>query len=110
MSEMTPIKPISFACPKCKRPLRSGDNTLHCGECNRTYPITGGIPDFLVGNSRASLAPVRRMAKGVDLLAPIYESRLWYVIVEPGWSWQQLPFKYREFPFQDYGRHNRIST
>jgi SAM-dependent methyltransferase len=81
MSEMTPIKPISFACPKCKCLLRSGDNTLHCGECNQTYPIIGGIPDFLVGDSRASLAPVRRMVKGVDLLAPIYESRLWYQLL-----------------------------
>jgi SAM-dependent methyltransferase len=81
MSEITPIKTVSFACPKCKCPLRSGDNTLHCGECNQTYPVTGGIPDFLVGDSRASLAPVLRMAKGVDFLAPIYESRLWYQLL-----------------------------
>ena len=81
MSEITPIKPISFACPKCKCPLRSGDSTLHCGECNQTYPIINGIPDFLVGDSRASLAPFRRMVKGVDFLALIYESRLWYQLL-----------------------------
>jgi ubiquinone/menaquinone biosynthesis C-methylase UbiE/uncharacterized protein YbaR (Trm112 family) len=73
MSEITPIEPISFACPKCKRPLRSGDNTLHCSECNQTYPIAGGIPDFL---SQASLAPAAsHLAKVMDFVAPIYESR-----------------------------------
>jgi SAM-dependent methyltransferase len=76
MSEITPIKPISFACPKCKRPLHSGENALQCSECNRTYPIEDGIPDFISGDS--SLAPVSSMAKKVDLMAPIYESRLWY--------------------------------
>jgi SAM-dependent methyltransferase len=78
---MPEITPLSFACPKCKRPLRSGANTLHCDECNRTYSILAGIPDFLLGDARASLAPVRRMAKGVDFLAPIYESRLWYQLL-----------------------------
>ena len=79
MSEITPIKPISFACPKCKRPLHSGENALQCGECNRTYLIEGGIPDFISGDAQASL--VLQMAKKVDFLAPIYESRLWYSIL-----------------------------
>jgi SAM-dependent methyltransferase len=74
MSEITPIKPIDYACPKCKRPLHSGEDALQCRECNRTYPIAGGIPDFL---SQASLAPATlRIAKVMDLAAPIYESRL----------------------------------
>jgi len=81
LSEITPTKTVSFACPKCKRPLRLGDNILHCGECHQTYPIIGGIPDFLVGDSRARLVPTLRMAKGVDFLAPIYESRLWYQLL-----------------------------
>jgi SAM-dependent methyltransferase len=78
---------ISFACPKDKRPLRSVDNALYCNECNRTYPIISGIPDFLSGDSQPSLAPVfggtsgittlKRMAKKADFLAPFYESRLW---------------------------------
>ncbi|MGA2238884.1 MAG: methyltransferase domain-containing protein [Candidatus Bathyarchaeia archaeon] len=86
MSETTPIKQTSFACPKCKHLLRSVDNALYCSECNRTYPITGGILDFLSGDSQASLAPVfggtsgittlERMAKRMDFVAPIYESRL----------------------------------
>jgi len=81
MSQATPIKPIRFACPKCKRPLQPGENALHCDECNQTYPIIGGIPDFLGGDARTSLAPVQRMAKRVDWLAPIYESRLWYQLL-----------------------------
>jgi len=74
MFETTPIKRVSFACPKCKRPLRSGDNALYCSECNRTYPIAGGIPDFLSQASLASAAS--RIAKAMDFVAPIYESRL----------------------------------
>lgn len=74
MPETTPITQVSFACPKCKRPLRSVDNALYCGECGRTYPIVGGIPDFL---SQTSLAPAAlRIAKVMDFVAPIYESRL----------------------------------
>ena len=73
MSETTPIKRLGFACPKCKRPLRSVDNALYCSECNRTYPIADGIPDFL---TQTSLAPAAsRIAKTMDLVAPIYESR-----------------------------------
>ena len=84
MSEITSIKPINFACPKCKHLLRSGDNTLDCSECNRTYPIVGGIPDFLSEDFQASISPVfggisstttiKRMAKQMDFVAPIYES------------------------------------
>jgi hypothetical protein len=78
MSETTPIKTIRFACPKCKRPLQSTENALQCDACNRTYPIADGIPDFLSGNSEDDLAPILRIAKGMDILAPIYENRLWY--------------------------------
>jgi SAM-dependent methyltransferase len=79
MSETTPIKLVSFACPKCKRPLRSIDNALYCSECNRTYPIADGIADFL---SQASLAPdALRIAKAMDFLAPLYESRLFVSVL-----------------------------
>jgi len=73
MSEAAPMDRLSFACPKCKRPLRSVDNALYCSEDNRTYPIAGGIPDFL---SQVSLAPAAlRIARVMDIVAPIYESR-----------------------------------
>lgn len=68
------ITPISFACPKCKHPLGTADNALYCSECSRTFPISGGIPDLL---SQSSLAPAAsRIARAMDLVAPIYESRL----------------------------------
>ncbi len=83
MSETVSTKPISFACPKCKRPLRSGDNALYCSECNRTYLIVDGIPDFLSEDFQAGISPVfggisstttiKRMARQMDFVAPIYE-------------------------------------
>ena len=72
MSETTTLERLNFACPKCKRALRSIDNALFCDVCNRTYPIVGGIPDLLLP---ANLAPAtQRLAKVMDLVAPIYES------------------------------------
>jgi SAM-dependent methyltransferase len=81
MSTITASKPIAYACPKCKLPLRLADGALHCGECNRTYPIAGGIPDFISGAVDPSAASALRMAKRVDFLVPIYESRLWYQLL-----------------------------
>ena len=79
MSEITPISPISFACPKCKHPLPSDENALHCSECGKAYPIIGGIPDFLSPASLTSTAS--RLAKAMDLVAPIYESRLFVSVL-----------------------------
>jgi ubiquinone/menaquinone biosynthesis C-methylase UbiE len=78
MIETTHIKTVGFACPKCKHPLRSIDRALQCSECGRTYPIAGGIPDFLSGDTRASLAPIVEMARKMDLIAQTYEAPLWY--------------------------------
>jgi len=79
MSEIAPIKPISYACPKCKRPLRSNENALQCSDCNQTYLIEGGIPDFL---SQVKLAPATsRLAKTMDFVAPIYETRLFVSVL-----------------------------
>jgi SAM-dependent methyltransferase len=73
MSEATPIKPVSYACPKCKGPLRSLSGAFHCATCGLTYPIAGGIPDFL---SPAGLAPAAlHIARAMDFVAPFYESR-----------------------------------
>jgi ubiquinone/menaquinone biosynthesis C-methylase UbiE len=41
------------------------------------YPIVSGIPDFISGDVEPGVAPALRMARKVDFLAPIYESRLW---------------------------------
>lgn len=81
MTEPVLTKPIDFACPKCKRPLRSVDNALHCGECDRTYSIVGDIPDFLSENLLAGLAPNYRWIKMLEFLAPIYEGSLWHSFI-----------------------------
>jgi SAM-dependent methyltransferase len=80
MIETTSTKTaVGFACPQCKHPLRSGDDALYCSECNRTYPIVGGIPDFL---AETSLAPATvHVARMMDLVAPIYESRLFAAVL-----------------------------
>lgn len=78
MSEDTSVKAISYACPKCKHTLHPTENALQCVACNQTYPIVDSIPDFLAGGSGADLAPILRIARGMDILAPIYENRLWY--------------------------------
>jgi len=88
MSEIIPIKPISFACPKCKRPLQSGENALQCSECHLTYPIVGGIPDFLSENLLASVAPNYRWIKMLEFLAPIYEGQLWHSFILMSFDYQ----------------------
>lgn len=81
MSETTSIKPVSFACPNCKRPLCSVENALQCCECNQTYPIVGGIPDFISEDLLASVAPNYRDIKRLEFLAPIYETWLWQSLI-----------------------------
>jgi SAM-dependent methyltransferase len=81
MSEITPIKPVGFACPKCKRPLQSGKNALQCSECHLTYPLLNGVPDFLSENLLASIAPNYRWIKMLEFLAPIYEGKLWHSFI-----------------------------
>ena len=91
MGKTTSVNSVPFVCPKCKHSLRSVDNALYCSECNRTYPIVAGIPDFLSGDEHASLAPVfggttgittlKRMAKKMDFFAPVYESRLFVSVL-----------------------------
>jgi len=81
MSEITPTEATSFACPKCKRPLQPGGNALQCRECYLTYPIVGGIPDFLSEGQLASVAPNYRGIKMLEFLAPIYEGQVWHSFI-----------------------------
>jgi ubiquinone/menaquinone biosynthesis C-methylase UbiE/uncharacterized protein YbaR (Trm112 family) len=77
MNEINQTDLISFVCPKCKHSLRSDKLSLYCSKCNRTYPITEEIPDFIFGDQESNLAAIRPIAKFMDLVAPIYESRFW---------------------------------
>ena len=78
MSESNKTDLIPFICPECKNSLRSDDLSLHCDKCERTYPLTDGIPDFILGDIQNNLAPIYKMAKKSDLLSPFYESKYWY--------------------------------
>jgi SAM-dependent methyltransferase len=77
MAATVQTRPVVFACPGCKRLLRSSDSALYCDACNRTYPIVGGIPDFVSEDVLDSFDPNYRSIKKMEFLAPIYEGQLW---------------------------------
>ena len=54
---------------------------LRCPACSRAYPITEGIPDFILEELSRSADPVLRRMRFIDRMARIYETRLWYPIV-----------------------------
>jgi ubiquinone/menaquinone biosynthesis C-methylase UbiE/uncharacterized protein YbaR (Trm112 family) len=59
----------SIVCPHCRATLSEDDNKLICSECNRTYPIRRGIPDFRYKDeywcnvSREKMKKLNRMAQ-----------------------------------------------
>ena len=67
-----------YVCPECRHALQPRADGLVCVPCDRTYPLVGGIPDFISPGPQADGASLLRLAKKADLLAPIYESRAWY--------------------------------
>jgi SAM-dependent methyltransferase len=81
MSEITPLGTVNFACPKCKGPLQSGENALHCDQCHLSYPIVNGVPDFVSENTLTSVSPNYRWIKMLEFLAPIYEGQLWHSFI-----------------------------
>ena len=92
MSEETALtRPIPFACPQCKRPLRPDGDVFCCRACDRTYPIVDGIPDFILDDAPAGSVPslrnnrklakflnIRRITNVFNVGAPLYETRFWY--------------------------------
>ena len=70
-----------YACPACKRLLHQEEGVLRCPICFRAYPISEGIPDFILEELSRSADPVLRRMRFIDRMAPIYETRLWYPIV-----------------------------
>ena len=81
MPETVSIKSIRFVCPKCKRPLSFTEAALQCHACNRTYPIVGGIIDFVSDNLQTRVDPNYRWNPIWKFLAPMYESKLWHSFV-----------------------------
>jgi SAM-dependent methyltransferase len=79
MKEMI-VEPNLYVCPKCKISLNKkyGISRMRCDNCGKDYPIIDGIPDFLSVNFQTGgLDHVFRLARKVDMLAPIYESIFW---------------------------------
>ena len=70
-----------YVCPACKHPLRNQHGMLRCSGCFQAYPIAHGIPDFIREDLAGSTDAVLRRMTGIDRIAPLYESRLWYPVV-----------------------------
>src|SRR3989304_7884123 len=69
-----------YVCPKCRGALREIPDGLACEACGASYPIQEGIPDFLEGNPGTADGRPRRTTAIMDLLAPWYETRIWYPV------------------------------
>jgi ubiquinone/menaquinone biosynthesis C-methylase UbiE/uncharacterized protein YbaR (Trm112 family) len=83
-----------YVCPKCKGKLQQQPNTLHCHACQRTYPVTNDIPDFLLVRPRESTNPMLHNIEKVGKLAWIYETKLWYpFILNLYGGWHALTFE-----------------
>jgi len=83
-----------YVCPACKGDLAFLDNGLQCQACQATYPLTGGIPDFMPADVRGDANPLVRDTGRIDRLARVYESRWWYPLVltvYAGWRKTSLP-------------------
>jgi SAM-dependent methyltransferase len=67
-----------YACPQCRSNLKATAGNLECTNCGKSYEIRDGIPDFLLEDLAQSAHPVLRKVRMIDLLARIYETKLWY--------------------------------
>lgn len=68
-----------YVCPNCKGRLQQKSHAFHCDECRQVYPLNSDIPDFLPVQQQESSNPfLRGFGK---ILAPIYESPIWFPIV-----------------------------
>ncbi len=47
------VNGICYVCPQCKSKLIESNKQYKCSQCNRLYPITDGIPDFIPYNNES---------------------------------------------------------
>jgi ubiquinone/menaquinone biosynthesis C-methylase UbiE/uncharacterized protein YbaR (Trm112 family) len=66
-----------YVCPTCKGKLEPAEHALSCDVCKVTYPLLGGIPDFLLKDREQSLGSLSRAMLGS--IVRLYETTLWYV-------------------------------
>jgi len=72
---------IQFTCPKCKQDILLSDNKYFCNYCKRSYPIINNIPDFISLEQEEKRTNIMRIAKAMDSISPIYESKIWYQLL-----------------------------
>lgn len=48
LSVLPSLREIEFVCPLCRNALNVSDEAYNCVDCQKTYPLHAGIPDFRV--------------------------------------------------------------
>src|ERR1019366_5311181 len=81
-----------YVCPQCKGTLAAAGATLQCSACSHSYATQHQIPDFILEDLTQSTNPVLRQVKRLDMLARVYESKLWYPVVLRLFAGRQLSF------------------
>ena len=77
------VSEFSFVCPQCKGPLTELNKAYCCAQCDRTYPVVLGIPDFRIfPDPYISIEDDRHKAKELakyygELSFPEVVSRYW---------------------------------
>jgi SAM-dependent methyltransferase len=71
-----------YACPVCKSNLYVNNEHIMCRKCGNRYSIRNGIPRFVppeywIKKENSSILK-KAYSRFFDILAPIYESPLWY--------------------------------
>jgi len=88
-----------YACPACKQNLEPVRDGLSCRVCARTYPIMGGIPDFIQVNlkesSNRSLRAIGNWDSRpfLDFLASTYESCVYPLVCNLYGGWLSTSLK-----------------
>jgi len=88
-----------YACPACKQDLEPLHNGFHCRVCAKTYPILGGIPDFLQLNLKDSTNRSLRVVGNWDcrrlfnFMASVYETCIYPPVCNLWGGWHSTSLK-----------------
>ena len=88
-----------YACPACKQDLEPVHDGLFCCVCARTYPILGGIPDFVLVKLEESKNRSQRVVGNWDsrplfnFMASAYESCVYPFVCNLYAGWHSTSLK-----------------
>ena len=88
-----------YACPQCKQGLESAQDGLFCRVCAQTYPIVGGIPDFIVINLEESRNFSQHWVgksdsgAGLNFAASVYETWIYPAVCNLYGGWRSTSLK-----------------